>query len=321
MPNRVRFPLWIRNATDLDQTIMQKAVDNSWASPGSVPGEYCGNQLRSAAGGKAIRSWATRLSASALLLFSACQGPVLELDPFGPDPWRARIAAAYGIEVWPRIDTIQFTCQRYFPTPDGPRLMSERSWIHMPREAWTWLILPGDLLAEPFPAWPLAHLPGETAPQVDDPFSALREQFLEDGEWLFLPYTLAVDSGLNLRDQGLTQAPLVDQVARRIDVARSLPGKDKPKPSNRSDPLANAEVSDELLVDAAGNTIDPEQADLELFLSESDWILAARWGPGPDRQATTWSEPWLAGGLGFSLKHTLPDGSWIEYTNIHVRLE
>jgi hypothetical protein len=245
-----------------------------------------------------------------LVLLGACKGPVLVLDPNGPDPWRARIASAYGIEVWPRIDTIQFTCQRYLPTPDGPRLLSERSWIHSPRDAWTWLILPGDLLAAPFPAWPLSRVPGEPVVDSGDPFSALREQFSADSEWLFLPYALAVDDTLSLRDQGLTRAPLGEEVARRIDVARALP-----EGSNGAPVSASGESQ------PAADELDAQSAELELFLSPANWILATRWGPGPERQVITWSEPWMAGGLGFSLQHVLPDGSWIEYTAIHVRLD
>lgn len=280
--------------------------------------------------------------ACAAALLAGCRSQPLRLDPNGPDPWRARIGLAYGIETWPRVDTLQFTRREWRPTSEGPILVGERTWIHAPRERWTWLVLPGDLLGEPFLAWPLDRLPGEPEPQLDDPWSELRELFLEDAAWLFLPYTLVLDPDLCLIDQGIVGAPPDGVVARRIDVRRAgdlqadealEPGAGDPGPgASESDAASPAEASDALSGSAGA------APRLRLYLADSHWIMTTEWGarlepaaaPGASGEALpeplalessiVHSEPYPAGGLAFPLTHVRPDGSWIEYTGIYVRL-
>lgn len=283
--------------------------------------------------------------ACAAALLAGCRSQPLRLDPNGPDPWRARIGLAYGIETWPRVDTLQFTRREWRPTSEGPILVGERTWIHAPRERWTWLVLPGDLLGEPFLAWPLDRLPGEPEPQLDDPWSELRELFLEDAAWLFLPYTLVLDPDLCLIDQGIVGAPPDGVVARRIDVRRAADLQAAPAlesavdapPDGAGSLAAGLAADSDSAADsasAAGSDTPPPR--LRLYLADSHWIMTTQWGlaPAPAPSAAeasaavppspegsiVHSEPYPAGGLAFPLTHVRPDGSWIEYTGIYVRL-
>jgi hypothetical protein len=295
-------------------------------------------------GFRAALGWAL-----AALFVSGCRSQVLRLDPSGPDPWRARIGLAYGIETWPRVDSVQFTRREWRPTSEGPILVGERTWIHAPRERWTWLVLPGDLLGEPFLAWPLDHLPGEPGPQLDDAWSELRELFLDDAVWLFLPYALALDPDLRLADQGIVGAPPDGVVARRIDVRRAgdlefespeeLAASGAPSAGAAAGTAADDVESLESLesarsLQAAGDS----PARLRLYLADSHWIMTSEWGPRPvpagseasaqgaaapptaSGGSMVHSEPYPAGGLAFPLTHVRPDGSWIEYTGVYVRL-
>jgi hypothetical protein len=281
-----------------------------------------------------------------LFALSGCRSQVLRLDPDGPDPWRARIGLAYGIETWPRVDTVQFTRREWRPTSEGPILVGERTWIHAPRERWTWLVLPGDLLGEPFLAWPLDHLPGEPGPQLDDAWSELRELFLDDAVWLFLPYALALDPDLRLADQGIVGAPPDGVVARRIDVRRASDLESESPEELAAGGAPSAGAAAETAADAMESlesarslqAAEEAQARLRLYLADSHWIMTSEWGVRPAPAASeasvqgatvpptvsggsmVHSEPYPAGGLAFPLTHVRPDGSWIEYTGVYVRL-
>ncbi|MFZ7124960.1 MAG: hypothetical protein ACOWWM_02250 [Desulfobacterales bacterium] len=196
---------------------------------------------------------------------------------------RHRIADAYGISEFDRIETIRFTFN-----VDLPDRRVSRAWIWHPAEDRVTRIEENQVEGLSYDREQLRSQPSDELVSIDS-------QFINDRYWLLFPFQIEWDRQAAVEDQGMEAAPISGRSLRRVVVTYPPDGGYTP-----------GDVY-EIFVDERFRIV--------------EWIYRKGGSVEPTRQ-TTWEDHRRVGPILLSLDHHGPDKQFrVRFTDVAVRLK